>query len=62
MSAVVAIAAHAVARAVTRIMVAARETVPHGVVVARDGDTIVLSGRDLRARSLTDPALRGIGR
>lgn len=53
--------ARAVAAAAERIARIAQEEVPGDVRVARDGATVVLSGRSLHVRSIDDPRLRGFG-
>ena len=40
----------------------AQVTPPPGITVARSEDSIVLSGKRLRRRFITDPALRSFGR
>lgn len=55
------IGAKAVAAAAERVVVAARDDVPGDVRVTREGATVVLSGRNLRARSMDDARLRGFG-
>ncbi len=40
----------------------AQATPPPGITVARSEDGIVLSGKRLRRRLITDPALRSFGR
>jgi len=55
------VGAKAVAAAAERLTEAAQDQVPRDVRVAREGTDVVLSGRRLRARSLDDPRLRGLG-
>ena len=62
MTGVERIAARAVAVAVARVLARARDDLPRGVRVDREGDAVVLTGRALRARSRVDPRLRGVGR
>lgn len=51
----------AVAAAAERIARAAQHDVPDDVRVVQEGATVVLSGRDLKARSIDDARLRGFG-
>lgn len=51
----------AVAAVVERIVRAAQDDVPRDVRVTREGAAVVLSGRNLRARSMDDARLRGFG-
>lgn len=53
--------ARAAAAAAARIARVAPDEVPGDVRVAQDGATVVLSGRNLRARSIDDARLRGFG-
>lgn len=55
------IGARRVARVVERLAEAARDEVPPDVRVASESGAVVLSGRRLRARSMDDARLRGIG-
>ena len=49
------------ARVVERLAARARDTLPPDVRVEAVEDALVLTGRRLRARSLTDARLRGVG-
>ena len=55
------VGARAVAAAAERIARAAQDEVPRDVRVTREGTDVVLSGRNLRARSINDSRLRGFG-
>lgn len=55
------VGAKAVAEAVERIARVAQEEVPGDVRVTRESATVVLSGRNLRVRSIDDARLRGFG-
>lgn len=57
----VRVGARAAAAAAERIVRAAQGEVPGDVRVTREGSDIVLSGRNLRARSISDTRLRGFG-
>jgi len=62
MSAIEDIARRAVASEAASLFERARADVPRDVRVERTGDGIIVSGRNLFARSLNDARLRGIGR
>ncbi|HMC90966.1 MAG TPA: hypothetical protein VKI45_00765 [Allosphingosinicella sp.] len=48
-------------RARARVAATMREAAPQGVAVEEVEEGVLLSGRGLVARSITDPALRWIG-
>lgn len=52
--------AERVARVIDRLATRARETLPDDVRIETGEDGLVLIGRRLRARSLTDARLRGV--